>query len=278
MAADDHRQLTTTGLRLLGQGRGAEVYAWEEGTVLRLQRGTGGREILELEARAMAAAEDARVPVPAVHGLVEADGRHGMLMDRVEGPDLLSLLSRRPHRVRWAAQLLAEVHAAVVAAPAPGDLPSPHADLVAELRASAQVPDDIADRASELLATLDDGDRLGHGDFHPGNVLLGPEGPVVIDWTGAFRGNPLADHAHTCVLLALGEPPPGTPRFVLALIRVVRQVFLRHYRAELARRVEIDPDAFDRWVMVSAANRLREGIASERGLLLELAAGTTRLG
>jgi aminoglycoside phosphotransferase (APT) family kinase protein len=32
------------------------------------------------------------------------------------------------------------------------------------------------------------GERIMHLDLHPGNVMLTPEGPVVIDWTNAAAG------------------------------------------------------------------------------------------
>jgi aminoglycoside phosphotransferase (APT) family kinase protein len=42
-------------------------------------------------------------------------------------------------------------------------------------------------------------------DFHPLNVMLSSNGPVVVDWTRASRGDPLVDVAATWVLLASGE-------------------------------------------------------------------------
>ena len=44
--------------------------------------------------------------------------------------------------------------------------------------------------------------RLLHGDLHPGNVLLGPSGPVLIDWTDAGSGPPAHDTATSWLVLA----------------------------------------------------------------------------
>jgi aminoglycoside phosphotransferase (APT) family kinase protein len=46
---------------------------------------------------------------------------------------------------------------------------------------------------------LDDA-RLVHFDLHPANVLLGPDGPVLIDWTNARAGDPDADLALTWLI------------------------------------------------------------------------------
>ena len=50
-----------------------------------------------------------------------------------------------------------------------------------------------------------------HLDLHPLNVLMGPDGPVVIDWTNARPGPPGLDVAMTALILAgvslTGEVP-----------------------------------------------------------------------
>jgi aminoglycoside phosphotransferase (APT) family kinase protein len=51
----------------------------------------------------------------------------------------------------------------------------------------------------------DGGDRLVHLDIHPLNVLYGPNGPVLIDWTNASRGQPETDLAHTWLIIASAD-------------------------------------------------------------------------
>ena len=46
------------------------------------------------------------------------------------------------------------------------------------------------------------GRALLHLDFHPFNVLMGTDGPVVIDWTNAGRARPGSDVAMTALILA----------------------------------------------------------------------------
>ena len=46
------------------------------------------------------------------------------------------------------------------------------------------------------------GESLLHLDFHPLNVLIGPAGPVVIDWTNARPGPPGLDVAMSALILA----------------------------------------------------------------------------
>jgi aminoglycoside phosphotransferase (APT) family kinase protein len=51
------------------------------------------------------------------------------------------------------------------------------------------------------------GPDLIHLDLHPLNVLVGPKGPMVIDWPNARRGQAVTDVAVTWVLMAAGEIP-----------------------------------------------------------------------
>jgi aminoglycoside phosphotransferase (APT) family kinase protein len=68
-----------------------------------------------------------------------------------------------------------------------------HAALLARLHAQLH--------EIEAPAELGHG-RLLHMDFHPGNVILSPRGPVVVDWAIARPGEPALDVAMTWVLCA----------------------------------------------------------------------------
>jgi aminoglycoside phosphotransferase (APT) family kinase protein len=59
-----------------------------------------------------------------------------------------------------------------------------------------------ADLQRRLHALPWGGQSLLHLDFHPLNVLMGPDGPVVIDWTNARSGPPGLDVAMSALILA----------------------------------------------------------------------------
>src|SRR5205823_5058724 len=93
-------------LERLGEGREAETFAWGEGQILRLMRDPSHAARLEREELALEAARRAGVPVPAVYGRRTLDGRPGMIMERVDGPDLLTVLLRQPWRLPSVARTL----------------------------------------------------------------------------------------------------------------------------------------------------------------------------
>lgn len=266
-----------TALRKIAEGREAEIFAWEDGRVLRLFRDARSRESVEREMAAMRAARRLVPAVPEVFGAVERDGRPGIILERVEGPDLLTLLGKRPWTVWSAARTTAHLQAELHEVVAPDELRPLREALRAGLSESPLVPEDVRQRALTVLASLPDGDRLCHGDFHPGNIIATERGPVVIDWPNAFRADPLADVARTLTLLRLGSPPPSTSPVLLALIRGMRRLFLRAYQAEYRRRRPVDARQLARWEYVVGAARLIEDIAEEQEALLRwLAASELR--
>lgn len=251
------------GLRKLAEGREAEMFAWEEGKILRLLRDPGGQRSNELQAAAMEAARSCGVRVPVVYGQTTVMGRPGLIMERIEGTDLLTLIGRRPWTVFRAGRICGDLHAQVHEAKAPESLPPLRAVLEWRIRSVVDLPEGLRQFALEALGGLPDGDRICHGDFHPANILMDGQVPVLIDWSNVTRGEPAADVARTLLMLRLGEPPPGTslPLRVMALVgrRLLIWLYLRSYR----RQRSLDMRAVERWQVPVAAARLAEGIQEE---------------
>jgi aminoglycoside phosphotransferase (APT) family kinase protein len=250
-------------VELVGTGREAEVFAWEDGKVLRLARDPRAAGIVEREAAALAAAHAAGAPVPAVYERVTVDGRPGVVLERLDGTDLLELIRRRPWTLLTVGRTLGRRHAELHAAAGPRELPALREELRHRL-GSPLVPEDVRTTALGRLDSLPDGARLLHGDFHPANLLRTRRGDVVIDWTNGARGDPAADVARTLILLG-GAIPRDAPLLVRAFVpplrRVVRESYLRAYGP-------VDRELVARWRRVWAAARLAEDIPEERGYLL----------
>src|SRR5690606_29121698 len=118
---------------------------------------------------------------PRLIDVVEHDGRTGLVLERLAGPDLLVLLQRHPARLVGWARMLAGTHRAVHAVAAPAGLPDVRHVLATRIERAA-LPPPLRAFALNVLSGLPDGDRLLHGDFHPGNVLVAGDRAGVIDW------------------------------------------------------------------------------------------------
>ena len=259
--------MSTSDLQRLGAGREAEVFAWGDGRVLRLARESSQAGMIEREALALAAAHAAGASVPGIYERITVDGRPGIVLDRIDGVDLLTVLGRRPWSLRSVATTLGAQHAALHRVAAPSGLPTVHEELRRRL-GSKLVPQDARRRALVRLDDLPDGDRLLHGDFHPANVLRTAAGCVVIDWTNGTSGDPAADIARTILLTGGGEIAGDVPVAVRMLAPVARRFLVAAYLRAYARELALDRERVGRWLPVWAAARLSEDIEAERAFLL----------
>lgn len=253
--------------KLSQTGRTADVYLWEATTALKLARSPGFDRAFEREALALDAAAAVKGLAPEFRGMVTIDGRPGLLMGRLAGIDLLKELEKRPWRVWPIGRELAEEHARLHSIVAPSGMETVRERIASRL-GSDLVPGDIRHCAESQLSQLPDGDRLCHGDFHPGNLMRTADGLKVIDFAGACAGDPDADFATTLCLLELGEPPPGTPRWMRLLIRLFRRALLASYRRRYNELRKVDADNLRSWRRLFLAQRLADNIPEERSRIL----------
>jgi len=250
----------------IAEGRTAEVYEWDVGHVLKLYRDWCPPHWVEYEARVARAVTEARIPTPAAGEIVEIDGRRGLIYQRVTGRSMLEDLNSHPTLLFKHARSLAKLQVQVNRVSIPG-LPSYKSGLEEAIRHAPHLPNDLRDRALSSLENLPDGQNLCHGDFHPGNVLLTGQGPIVIDWMTANSGSLWADVARTSLLLTIG--PKGAGKMISPVVRpaigIFHHAYLRQYRA-------LVPDGqgeFNRWMPVIAAARMNEEIDPEREALIQ---------
>jgi aminoglycoside phosphotransferase (APT) family kinase protein len=126
----------------------------------------------------------------------------------------------------------------------------------------------LHDFARRVLDGLPAGDRLCHGDLHPGNVLVGADGVSVIDWANATRGVPEADFARTVLLLEQADPLPGTSLFFRGLMAAGRSLFAGAFARAYRQRTHDPLKQLDLWAIAHAAARLAEGIKVEEPRLI----------
>jgi aminoglycoside phosphotransferase (APT) family kinase protein len=232
----------------LASGASADIYAWGRQQVVKLYQRGSPPSAAEREADNARVVSDAGIPSPVPDGIVTVQDRVGVVFARVDGPTMLQVIGLNPRAVDEQAMELARLHAAIHAKPGYG-LPSlrDHLQTVTARIAAPAGPALLAH-----LQKLPDAASLCHGDFHPGNVIVTPTGPAIIDWLDAACGHPLADVARTSLLLQHADAPPGAGRGLEALRARLHAVYLAHY-CEIAGVAPADVDA---WRLPVAVARL----------------------
>ncbi|MEU5955735.1 phosphotransferase [Streptomyces sp. NPDC047525] len=173
--------------QLLGSGRTADVFALDDTWVLRRYRdGTDATD----EADVMRYLSEQGYPVPRIRPAEPGAPRTDLVMGRLTGPTMAEAAMRGAVTPEDAAVILARLLHTLHALPA---------------RSSTSPTD-----------------RVLHLDLHPENVILTPEGPVVIDWATTEEGPPGLDWAMSALILAevavSGRPEAAGSRVALATL------------------------------------------------------------
>ena len=208
-----------TGLVRLSGGASRETWAFDaDGRRLILQRERpGGRRVagggMATEAALLRAAAAEGVPVPAVVATDAEGGDLGpawMVVERVEGETIARRILRDAEYATALPKLAGQCGVALAGIHRidPGPIPGlAGGDQVARFRV-------VLDAVGEPHPAFELGfrwldahrpvsagpDRVVHGDFRNGNLVVGPGGlRAVLDWELAHLGDPLEDLGWLCV-------------------------------------------------------------------------------
>jgi aminoglycoside phosphotransferase (APT) family kinase protein len=194
MKSPDSVEKTT----LLARASTADVYAWSDGRVLKLFHERTPWHANEVTATRVA--HEARLPVPEViGGLIEVGEREGIVFEWIDGPTMTEYIEDHPDKVEDCAQQAAELQARIHAIEVT-ELP-PLIDLLSwSIQQAEPLEEKTRKTVLDVLNGLPAGGVLCHNDFYPNNILVSPQGLVVIDWAIGTRGNPLADLARTWLI------------------------------------------------------------------------------
>jgi Ser/Thr protein kinase RdoA (MazF antagonist) len=213
----------------IGEGVSADVHVWAPGRVVKLFRADAPARIPRWEARMTQAVFAAGGPAQEVLGMVEAEGRVGFVTPRLEGRTLQAHLRSGDMTAQEGGAILAALALSVHRTPAPPKVLPMRDYMALSLQApDAGIPPSIARGVLALIERLPPDDRLSHGDLHPGNVILTPQGPRIIDWLGAKRGGAALELA-CCRFLwtELEHESLGGPRLRRALDAAVQSEYAR---------------------------------------------------
>lgn len=211
-------------LPLIASGADADVFALGGGLVLRRSRNP--RADSRGQAALMEHARAGGYPVPRVHDVSGPD----LVLERIDGPTMLDAALGGSLGLAEAGGILAGLLAQLHAIVPPSGTPA--------------------------------GQCLVHLDLHPLNVLLGPDGPVVIDWVNARTDTAGLDLAVSMLIVALAaagtEPRAGAGRALLEAMaeRLGRPDPVSLTRAIAFRSADRNFTAAEREAMPKAADLL----------------------
>jgi Ser/Thr protein kinase RdoA (MazF antagonist) len=191
---------------IIGVGNTATVYDWEPNKVIKLFNSGYPKNSVEREYHNAVVLQDKKFSKPLVYDLIKVDNQYGIVYDKLQGESLLDSLLQTQN-INESAKILADLHQEILQNDIQ-DVPDYKDFLRHNLERVSWTSLKEKEKIFHMLNALPDGTTLCHGDFHPGNVILTPEKPVVIDFMNICRGDYYYDVARTVFLIEYTPVPP----------------------------------------------------------------------
>ena len=235
------------------------MHAYGPGVVIKVPEAETPAGWILSEAEYTQAVRAMGAPAPRLVGIEEIAGRPASVWERLEGTSMWRHVIDHPDRSVAMGELMADIQLALFELVPPVTLPDQRDRLTSKIRRSATTIDATLIAALDLIPDGDVPSRLCHGDLHPSNVILTDDGPMLVDWFDASRGDRVADVARSSLtLLADGA---HTPSHLPGADEATLQRLTEAYLQRLRDRMGIDEQLLARWQAVNAAARLAEGVA-----------------
>ncbi|WDF57250.1 phosphotransferase family protein [Mucilaginibacter sp. KACC 22063] len=246
-------QLTNLG-PMIGKGNTAEVYRCDDNYIVKLYTESLGPHLAYFEHDILSALNRAGTPAPVIGNLVKYNDRIGIKMEFVPGTTLDKLLIAEDARRGANARLMATLHARIHATTT-GELQTQYTAFYNTINNNRDLLGSVTDTILNYLDTLPAGSQVCHGDFHPKNIIAGSGKSMVIDWTNAYRGNPLGDLVLTRLRMLtpyISKGFSGDTALFIAAKKNIYDVYWQTYK-NLTNVTETELDA---WLLPCAAAQL----------------------
>ena len=185
-----------------------------------------------------------------------------LAMRKIPGPTMESKL-RSPKALHHLSYEFGRLHAQMQQCSGWG-LPEQRQSMMDALREAPDVSQAVKEKLLVSLLTEQSESAMCHGDYHPGNILLSPQGPIVIDWADATKGHAVADVARTLLLLqGAVQGNYGRPQWMKPVVVYL----IRRYKQGYRSLRPLDDGDIKTWMPLVAVARLREGIHEEEHYL-----------
>ena len=181
-------------MKLIATGNTAEVFEYEEDKVLKLFKAGYPLEQIQREFNNTVIMNRTCVHTPKPFEIVEHEGRHGIVFQKIIGVDLLSEYLKNPSDKKVAAEILV-------------NLTDIQKKVLSEETTEGISYKNYLDWFGYDGSNLPDGNFICHGDLHPGNIIRTKDGELcLIDFMNVCRGPKEYDVARTYVLLTENNP------------------------------------------------------------------------
>lgn len=245
---------------LVARGNTSDIWEWTPGTVIKLLSPGIPAHWAAIEVDITRRVHEAGLPAPATEGVVEVDGRLGVVLERVDGETMWERMKAAPDEVAHLIEVLVDIQTELHRASTIDGLPLLTTRLGRKIGEAKQLSEAERAEALGMLKKSPLGTALCHGDMHPANIVMAARGMVIVDWFDAAVGHAGADLARSSLLLRPAESEASRASHLDGATDEFLGLVHCAYLAALARRQLIDVALFTEWEAILAVARMSEPV------------------
>lgn len=203
------------------------------------------------EALNQARVEHTGLNIPKIKAVTMIDGKWAIVSEYIKGKTLDRLMTENPDKKHEYMEMFVDLQIKVQSCTCPL-LPKLKDKMIRKI---SQADLDATTRYDlhTRLEGMPKHNKLCHGDFNPGNIIITDDGtPYILDWSHATQGNASADVARTYLLFWLNGDIDGA----------------EEYLDLFCAKSGTDKQYVQKWMPIVAASQSVKGNAKEREFLL----------
>ena len=203
------------------------------------------------EALNQARVEHTGLNIPKIKTVTMIDGKWAIVSEYIKGKTLDRLMAENPDKKHEYMEMFVDLQIKVQSCTCPllPKLKDKMSRKISQADLDATTRYDLHTR----LEGMPKHNKLCHGDFNPGNIIITDDGtPYILDWSHATQGNASADVARTYLLFWLNGDIDGA----------------EEYLDLFCAKSGTDKQYVQKWMPIVAASQSVKGNAKEREFLL----------
>ena len=203
------------------------------------------------EALNQARVEHTGLNIPKIKAVTMIDGKWAIVSEYIKGKTLDRLMAENPDKKHEYMEMFVDLQIKVQSCTCPllPKLKDKMSRKISQADLDATTRYDLHTR----LEGMPKHNKLCHGDFNPGNIIITDDGtPYILDWSHATQGNASADVARTYLLFWLNGDIDGA----------------EEYLDLFCAKSGTDKQYVQKWMPIVAASQSVKGNAKEREFVL----------
>lgn len=203
------KEISTEGLKVIGQGVTGTIYKLNEDQILKLYHPSVPIEEIKKQRDIALTAYEKGISTAKVFEMVTSNGQHGVIFEYLKTGTLMAAIGgdtqRRLGYGTKMGSLLKKLHDTSFDA---GQFQSIREMAVGNiLRCREYLSDEQMQELTDYLDNYEKQTRLLHGDFHENNIMVRDGELVLIDLDSMCSGSPVADFAQMYCSYKTPLPP-----------------------------------------------------------------------